>query len=200
MADAAERYDYVIVGGGTAGCVLACRLTEDPDVRVLVLEAGGAGIPANVDVPPLWYTLLGSAVDWGYRSVPQPALGDRRTAEPRGKLPGGSSDLNLMMHVRGHPSDFDDWAYHGAPGWSFEDVLPYFRRTEEEQPGVDAGQDANPTSELFLGACAQAGHPMRNGFNGREMVGAGWHRLDIAGGHRRGALTGYLNRCWAGRT
>src|SRR5581483_11283224 len=114
---AMEEFDYVIVGSGTAGSVLAHRLTEDPQVRVLLLEAGGSWIPASVDVAPLWFTLLGSEVDWDYRSVPQAGLGGRVTREPRGKMPGGSSNLCLMMHVRGHPSDFDNWAYQGAPGW-----------------------------------------------------------------------------------
>lgn len=109
-----EQFDYVIVGAGTAGSVLAHRLSEDPDTRVLVLEAGGSFIPANVDIAPLWYTLLGSDVDWGYQTVPQRQLNGRRVYEPRGKLPGGSSNLYIMMHVRGHPSDFDSWAHRGA--------------------------------------------------------------------------------------
>src|SRR6201999_3533320 len=105
-----------------------------------VLEAGGSAIPGNVDVAPLWFTLLGSPVDWGYSSVPQPALGGRRTVEPRGKLPGGSSDLYLMMHVRGHPSDYDEWARQGAAGWSYQQVRPWFQRAEgAREPGGDLG-------------------------------------------------------------
>jgi len=125
-----EEFDYVIVGAGTAGSVLARRLSEDPDVRVLVLEAGDNFVPTNVDVAPLWFTLLGSPVDWGYTTVPQPGLNGRTIYEPRGKLPGGSSNLYIMMHIRGHFSDFDNWAYQGAAGWSYGDLAPYFAKLD----------------------------------------------------------------------
>src|SRR5882672_4444328 len=107
-------YDYVIVGCGTAGSVLANRLSADPDVRVLVLEAGHGRIPSEVDDARAWFQLLGGQLDWGYHSVAQPGLGGRRTCEARGKAPGGTSNLYTMTHVRGHPSDFDSWAYQGA--------------------------------------------------------------------------------------
>jgi len=199
------EYDYVIVGSGAAGSVLANRLSADLDTTVLVLEAGGSAIPEAVDVPPLWFTLLGSPIDWAYQSLPQPGLDGRRTAEPRGKVPGGSSDLYLMMHIRGHPSDFDAWAYQGAAGWSFADVLPYFRRAEGQEDagegiGADGPQlitnaarhDPNPTSQRFLDACAELGYPRVDDFNGPSMFGAGWHHLDIADGRRQGVLASYL--------
>ena len=201
-----EEYDYVIVGGGTAGSVLANRLSEDPDVSVLVLEAGGSFVPANVDRAPLWYTLLGSAVDWGYQTVPQPGLGGRQVYEPRGKLPGGSSNLYIMMHVRGHPSDFDNWAYQGAAGWSYADLQPYFRKLEaqQDQTGPEigtagpqivthaGGPDANPMSRVFIDACKELGHPEVPDFNGPEMIGTGWHHIDVKDGRRRGALVSFL--------
>ncbi|TDQ46897.1 GMC family oxidoreductase [Actinorugispora endophytica] len=201
-----QEYTHIIVGGGTAGSVLANRLTEDPDVSVLVLEAGAGWIPRNVDAAPLWFTLLGSEVDWGYGSVAQPGLGGRSTYEPRGRMPGGSSNLYIMMHVRGHPSDFDSWAYQGAPGWSYRDVMPYFARSEsvESPAGPDAGREGpqtvtradrhgpNPTSRSFLQACAELGHPLLDDFNSGDMSGAGWHQLDVRGGRRRGALASYL--------
>jgi choline dehydrogenase len=203
---AGEEYDYVIVGGGTAGSVLANRLTEDPDVSVLVLEAGGGFVPANVDVAPLWFTLLGSSVDWGYRTVPQPGLGGRVVYEPRGKLPGGSSNLYIMMHVRGHQSDFDNWAYQGAAGWSYADLAPYFAKLEAQAHRTDprigqsgpqivthaGGPDANPLSQVFLDACRELGYAETNDFNGPRMIGAGWHHVDVRDGKRRGALVSFL--------
>src|SRR5260370_21955794 len=113
-----DEFDYVVVGCGAAGCVLASRLTADPGTSVLVLEAGPGDIPAEVSQPSAWFRLLGSDADWGYESVPQPGLGGRGTREPRGRGPRGTRNLYIMMHVRGHPADFDDWAYRGAAGWS----------------------------------------------------------------------------------
>jgi len=188
-----EEFDYVIVGGGTAGSVLAHRLSENPDVRVLVLEAGGDFVPANVDAAPLWYTLLGSTVDWGYQTVPQAGLGGRRVYEPRGRLPGGSSNLYIMMHVRGHPSDFDNWAYQGAAGWSHADLEPYFARLEGQQVVTNAGRhQPNPMSQVFIDACRELGHREVADFNGPEMIGTGWHHIDVKDGERRGALKSYL--------
>lgn len=201
-----DEFDYVIVGAGTAGCVLAHRLSEDPEVRVLLLEAGGARIPEAVDDATRWYTLLGSEVDWGYRSTPQPQLNGRTISEPRGRLPGGSSSLYIMMHIRGHPSDFDNWAYGGAAGWSFADLLPYFRRMESQEDPIgptsgtcgpqrvtNAGlHDPNPLSRTFIDACRELGHDEVPDFNGPTMFGTGWHHLDVVDGRRQGALEAYL--------
>ena len=123
-----NTYDFIVVGAGSAGSCVAYRLSENPAAKVLILEAGGSEIPANVYEAPIWYTLLGSSVDWGYQSVPQPGLGGRQSYEPRGKIPGGSSNLYIMMHIRGHRSDYDNWAHNGAPGWRYEDCLPYFQK------------------------------------------------------------------------
>ena len=201
-----DEFDYIIIGAGTAGSVLAHRLTEDPDTRVLVLEAGGDWIPNSVDAAPLWPTLLGSAVDWGYQSIPQPGLNGRVTNEPRGKMPGGSSNLYIMMHIRGHTADFDNWAYLGAAGWSYKDLLPYFKRLERQEDPVDSwtGTDGpqivtnagrhgpNPLSRTFIDACVQLGYPEVPDFNGPRMLGAGWHHIDVKDGRRCGALAAFL--------
>ncbi len=198
-----DEFDYVVVGAGTAGSVVASRLSAR-GAAVLVLEAGGPWIPAAVDQAPLWFTLLGSPVDWAYGSVPQEGLARRVTYEPRGRLPGGTSNLYIMMHVRGHPSDFDNWAYQGAAGWSYQDVRPYFERLESRENAHPAGtggpqtvtdasrHEPNPYSRLFLDACRELGYPERADFNRGDMLGAGWHQLNVRDGRRRGALHCYL--------
>jgi choline dehydrogenase-like flavoprotein len=200
------EYDYVIVGAGAGGCTLAARLSEDPNVSVLLLESGGDHIPSDVDKAPTWFRLLGSPVDWGYSSVPQPGLGGRQSYEPRGKMPGGSSNLYIMMHIRGHHSDFDNWAYQGAAGWSYNDLLPYFARLESQEDQTDprigttgpqtvtnAGKhEPNPLSQVFLNACDELGFPRTEDFNGPNMMGAGWHHIDVKDGVRQGVLVSYL--------
>ena len=199
-------YDFIVVGAGSAGATLANRLTENPDAKVLLLEAGGSKIPENVEIPALWYTLLGSDIDWGYTTVPQPALENRVIYEPRGKIPGGSSNMYIMMHIRGHRSDFDNWAYNGCPGWGYDDLLPYFKKLEdyEDTPGDYVGKGGplyvanaglhgpNPTSRAFIDACVELGYPETNDFNGPNMEGAGWHHVNIKDGRRQSTKVAYL--------
>jgi choline dehydrogenase len=201
-----EAHDFIVVGGGSAGAVIASRLSENPEVRVLLLEAGGAGAPEDVSNPSAWPRLLGSSIDWGYSSVPQAALDNRVTYEPRGKLLGGSSNLYIMMHIRGHPSDYDNWAYQGCPGWSFQDVLPYFQKLEDQEDDTNplAGHGGplpvtnaklhgpNPTSQAFLDACRELGYPETEDFNGPRMEGAGWHHVNIKEGRRHSVAESYL--------
>jgi choline dehydrogenase len=200
------EYDFIIVGAGSAGSVIANRLSEIPEARVLALEAGGTEIPPNVHNPSVWYTLFGSDVDWAYQSVPQESLDGRQTFEPRGKLIGGTSNLYIMMHVRGHPSDYDNWAYNGCPGWSYQDVMPYFKRLEDQEDDTSpwAGKGGplhvanaglhgpNPTSEVFINACQELGYPYTEDFNGPNMHGAGWHHVNIKDGKRHSAAVAYL--------
>ncbi|EWM17098.1 GMC family oxidoreductase N-terminal domain-containing protein [Kutzneria sp. 744] len=121
------KYDFVVVGGGTAGSVLAARLSEDPSTTVLLLEAGSATAPLAVSVPPAWPTLLDSLATWGFRTVPQPALLGAELPYPRARLLGGCSCINAMAHSRAHRSSYDAW---GVPGWGYHDLLPYFKRSE----------------------------------------------------------------------
>ncbi|MEV0074539.1 GMC family oxidoreductase N-terminal domain-containing protein [Amycolatopsis sp. NPDC050768] len=122
------RYDYVVVGGGTAGCVVAARLSEDTDSRVLLLESGSPDSKAEISDPPAWPSLRGTEVDYGYRTVPQAGTGGAAHDWPRGHTLGGSHSINAMVHLRGHRDDFDEWARMGCTGWDYDSVLPYFRR------------------------------------------------------------------------
>ena len=206
-ADSTRReFDFIVVGTGSAGATLANRLSEEPNARVLALEAGGAEVPPNQAIPQLWFTLLGSEVDWSYSSVPQPALDGRQTFEPRGKIPGGSSNLYIMMHIRGHRADYDNWAYNGCPGWGYDDVLPYFQKLEDQEddtspwagkggpiPALNAGKhNPNPTSAAFIDACLELGYERTADFNGPQMEGAGWHHVNIKDGKRFSTREGYL--------
>jgi choline dehydrogenase len=201
-----SEYDFVIVGAGSAGSVLANRLTENPDVKVLVLEAGGASIPENVHIPAMWPFLWHTEVDWDYYTVPQPGLDNRSPHEPRGKLIGGSSNLHLMIYVRGHQSDYDNWAYNGATGWSYQDLLPYFQKVEDQEDytGSWVGKggplhlanaklhNPNPFSQVFIDACLELGYPYTEDINGPQMEGAGWHHLNIKDGKRHSITLAYL--------
>ena len=197
-------YDYVIVGGGSAGCVLAGRLSEDPDVQVLLLEAGGPNTQAEIHIPAAFSKLFQGSLDWNYRTVPQAGAADRNLYWPRGKVLGGSSSINAMIYIRGSRADYDGWAAGGCAGWSYDDVLPYFKRAEDNERGagpyhgvggplrVEDPRDVSPVSQAFVDAAVAAGHTRNPDFNGAEQEGAGHYQLTQKRGRRVSAADAYL--------
>jgi choline dehydrogenase len=199
------EYDYVIVGAGSAGCVLADRLSEDGRSDVLLLEYGGSDralviqMPAALSIPMNLKTY-----NWGYRSEPEPHLGGRRINCPRGKVLGGSSSINGLVYVRGHPLDFEHWEEQGAKGWGYANVLPYFRRAESFPGAADAyrggdgpvatsrGPKANPLYDAFIEAGRQAGYPLSADLNGEQQEGFGRLDMTVKDGVRWSTANAYL--------
>lgn len=196
-------FDYIVVGAGSAGAVLASRLTEDPAVRVLLLEAGTDRIPAMSRIPAGFSKLFDSAVDWNYRTEPEPELAGRSLYWPRGRMLGGSSAMNAMIWTPPTPADLDEWAAHGNPGWGWADVAPTLARIEvpgdrPRRPGqvgisIDGLRTRNPVSESLLASALALGIPANDGFVGGAMDGAGFFRVTQARGARVSAATGYLD-------
>jgi choline dehydrogenase len=202
-----ERYDYIIIGAGSAGCVLANRLSEDAATKVLLLEAGGKNDSLLVRMPAGVGQLIKDkgVSNWGFWTEPEPHLENRRLWWPRGKGLGGSSAINGMVYIRGHARDYDQWRQMGLSGWSYAEVLPYFKRSE----AIDTGEDAyhggsgplrvthakadNPIFAGVIAAGAQAGHLTTKDFNGAQQEGFGPYQLTIADGKRWSAAEGYLN-------
>ena len=204
-ARSADTYDYVIVGAGSAGCILANCFTREPSATVLLLEAGGSDAGLRIQMPGAATSLWGDErVNWGYQSEPEPHCGGRRLPVPRGKLLGGSSAINGMFWVRGHPADYDRWAAAGASGWSYEDVLPHFRSIESDWRGEDSHHGGNgpirtsrcrtdPRVGAPLRAAAQAcGFPLSDDHNGAVPEGFGVPDLSVDGGRRASASRAFL--------
>jgi len=202
--DGAARFDYVIVGAGAAGSVLASRLTEDPGVRVLVLEAGGPDDDPRIKRPSAYRQLLETPFNHAYATAPEPHLGGREVSWPRGEGWGGSGSITAMVYVRGHASDFDRWEARGNPGWGYDDVLPYFKKAENQERGasqyhgVGGPQNvADPrwvpeVSRAFVAAAKQAGLPGNDDFNGARQEGVGFYQLNHKDGARHSASDAYL--------
>lgn len=197
-------FDYIIVGAGSAGCVLAARLSEDSACRVLLLEAGGEGDSPSIRIPALYGELQDSPMDWGDRTLPQAHLNGRRIFMPQGKVLGGSSAINYMIYVRGNPADYDRWRDDGNEGWGYRDVLPYFVKAERNHTFADGfhGTDGplcvsshaalNPLVERYLAAAQEIGIPFNPDFNGADQEGCGPLQATLHDGQRCSAASAYL--------
>ena len=200
-----KTYDYVIVGAGSAGCVLAARLTEDPDVSVLVIEAGPPDTKENIHVPAAFGSLFKTDVDWDYATFPEAACNNRMMFLPRGKMLGGSSSLNAMVYIRGNRADYDGWRDLGNPGWGYDDVLPYFKRSEDNERGeseyhgtggplsVSESRSNNLMADAFVEAALATGLETNDDFNAAAQDGFGRYQVTQRDGARCSTAVAFLH-------
>ena len=196
--------DYVILGAGSAGCVLAHRMSEDPTVSVVLIEAGDADRAWNLHIPAAFSRLFKSQYDWAYFTEPQRHLNQRQLYVPRGKVLGGSSSINAMIYTRGSPYDYDLWRDLGNPGWGYADVLPYFKKAENHEAGVSSYhgvggplnvaslRELNPLTRAFVDAGMELGLAQNNDFSGAQQEGVGFHQVTQKGGQRCSSADAYL--------
>jgi len=197
-------FDYIIIGAGSAGCVLANRLSEDPQVKVLLLEAGGPDTQKEIHIPVAFSKLFKTSCDWAYYTEPEAACANRNMYWPRGKVMGGSSSINAMIYIRGNRHDYDHWRDLGNPGWSYADVLPYFKKSEANENGASEyhGSDGplhvtnlrspNPLGEAFMKAAEQIGFKRNPDFNGETQEGFGPYQVTQFEGKRWSAAAAFL--------
>ena len=198
-------FDYIIVGAGSAGCVLANRLTEDENVSVLVIEAGGPELGVEAISTPLrLLELWNTEYDWAYFTAPQEHCNGRKIHWPRGRVVGGSSSLNGMLYVRGHASDYDNWASLGNEGWEYENILPYFKKSEDFEGGeneyhgaggplhVTVNYDIHPTTQRIVDACLEAGYPFNEDYNGEDSEGVNFAQMNTKDGLRHSGAVAFL--------
>ncbi len=200
-----DQFDYIVVGAGSAGCVLANRLSADPAARVLLLEAGGRDLSPWLHVPVGYFkTMHNPAFDWCYLTEPDPGIAGRQLQWPRGKVLGGSSALNGLLYVRGQPEDYDRWAELGNPGWAYADVLPYFKKSEDNERGADAYHGVGgpqkvsdlrlrrPIAEYFIQAATEIGIPRNDDYNGASQEGVGYFQQTAYRGFRWSTAKSFL--------
>jgi choline dehydrogenase len=197
-------YDYIVIGAGSAGCVVASRLTEDPNTTALLLEAGGPDDREEIHIPVAFGKLFKTECDWGYYTESQPHLNNRRLFWPRGKMLGGTSSHNAMVYIRGHGYIYDRWAAAGNTGWGYDDVLPYFKKSQHQERGasqyhgvggplnVADQRDTNPLSCAFVDACVERGFPRNDDFNGPVQEGFGYYQVTQKEGRRCSTATAFL--------
>jgi choline dehydrogenase-like flavoprotein len=198
-------YDYVIVGAGSAGCVLATRLSEDQDIKVAVLEAGYSDNAPEIHMPAAFPAVFKTGFDWDLFGEQEPGLGGRRMYLPRGRCLGGSSSINAMIYIRGNRADYDEWAAMGCEGWSYDEVLPYFKRAEDNERGADMyhgvggplsvsdSRSMHPLVDTMIEAAKQAGHELNPDLNGARQEGVGRFQLTQRGGMRCSTADAYLH-------
>ncbi|MEY2904125.1 MAG: hypothetical protein RJA52_141 [Bacteroidota bacterium] len=199
-----KRFDFIIVGAGSAGCVLANRLSENPDLTVLLIEAGSKDTSPEIKVPAAFSKLFKSKNDWAYYTEPQTYMNNRQMFQPRGKVWGGCSSINAMIYIRGHQADFDEWAALGNAGWSYRDVLPYFKKSEKNialsnsfhrQDGllnVENHRSIHPLTDAFISAAQEAGFKKSQDFNGADQEGFGYFQVNQNKGTRWSAADAFL--------